>query len=463
MLYSRINTLHNAAFNATIARTIFKNNTVGTFHSKGFALNDWSQIKIENNIFNTINPDILDVPFKSTACEDPCEITFNGNEVAKIEPNALKFISDMPDTVKSHFENNSFNHTCHCDIDEWIEGIVGGTCPKFARMNYCLIDSVLAKCYDIKEGWVIIQNFTDNMCEDGKDVITCKVFEDDGNVLNDGFKEETQDTSKIILGLLLGLVFLVAVCATILILLIHGGMWLKRKGYCVRFKNFHQYRVEDESTEVEDIMVTVEKIPETNLPEELTQDLLQALREKLEDPTTYNEAREMIERLYDHFIIEDSYTNNNRQDEETHLYEELGNLNRPQAQEPDQEKLPQRPFSFLRLIEERFNLVPTDQPKTVLVGEYSEPTDAEVHLYSEVQNKEGKQNEINEGLTQLHEAGSSTQRSNGTHKSNGSATQRSNGSGTHKSNGSCKMAYRPLPDKPKTADPGEGPSTKFQI
>lgn len=451
--------MHSGAFNSTIATTIFTNNTIGTFHSKGFILHDWNQINIENNKFNNIHADCL-VPFKYSTCQEPCVITFIGNEIAKMESGALKFITEMPGSVKSYLKENNFNYTCHCDIEEWLKDILGAEDPYFSENNYCWIDRILSRCYDIPEGKVIMKNFTDHRCLSGKDEIKCIVLEDDGNVLNDEFKEEGQDTSKVILGLVLGLVFLIAVCATILILLIHGGLWLKRKGYCIKFKNIHPYRAEEESTEVEDIMVTTEKNVEHNLPEELSQELLQALREKLEDPLTYNEAREMIERLYDHFIIEDSYTNNNRQEEETHLYEELGNLNRPQNENTDDK--PARPFSFLRLIEERFNLVPNEQQnKTVLVNEYSEPTDAEVHLYSEVsQNKEGKQNEINEGLIQINEVGSSTQKSNGFNSIRSNKSVRSNGTGTQRSNGSCNMVGRPLPDKPRL-DPGEGPSTQF--
>lgn len=325
----------------------------------------------------------------------------------------------IPEVVISHFENNNFKHTCHCDIDGWLEDILGSKCSSFARTNFCFVDSLLAACYDVEKGPAYIRNFTDTMCLNEKNELNCKTYSVDANVVNNELVDD--NNSQLIFGLVLGLVLIIAVSGTVVILLIHGGLWLKRKGYCARFQNF-QYRVEEESTEVEDIMVTQEKIPENNLPEELSQELLQTLREKLEDPLTYNEAREMIERLYDHFIIEDSYTNNNRE-EETHLYEELGNLN------PQMDDKPARPFSFLRLIEERFNLTP-EQPK---VCEYSEPTDAEIHLYSELPNKEGKQNEINESI-----------------QNPGTSTQRSNSS----------MAYRPLPDKPKT-DPGEGPSTKI--
>lgn len=157
-----------------------------------------------------------------------------------------------------------------------------------------------------------------------------------------------------------------------------------------------------------------------DLPDELTPELLQTLRERLDDPSTHNEAREMIERLYEMFIVDESYTNNNRQEEEAHLYEELGNLQSHNnlASAASAEKLEQRDgaVSFLKLIEERFNMQTGEhrENKPTLVVEYSEPTDAAVHLYSEL-----RQN-----------------------KAEGSEK-----TGSVKSNGS-NMSQRPLPDKP---------------
>lgn len=422
----------------------------------------------------------------NSALDSERELSFTDNIVHAMDSGALLPIGQASKAVyRSRIVGNKFGHPCHCDIRRWLDDTVGeNNSNTFASDNFCSVDSLLAQCYELTDSVIVIKNFTDVYCDDRNSVIQCKTFAADANVgVNRPFgasEAQEEDKGNLILGLLLGLVLLVAVCGTIVILLIHGGLWLKRKGYCVRFKNFN-YRTEEGSTEAEDIMVPVEKAPE-NLPEELTQDLLQMLREKLEDPQTYNEAREMIERLYDHFIIEDSYTNNNRQDDETHLYEELGNLQQQNGgvqnggmlnggQQNDElvnggpvDKSPSsRPFSFLRLIEERFNLT---TPSSVLADEYSEPTDAEVHLYSELPaqtnnavstGKEGRQNEINEVLTRTL-----------------TPPPAPSPSGTHGSNASSRMAYRPLPPQPDShlqvavcttttvlCDPGEGPSTKF--
>ncbi|KAJ8937062.1 hypothetical protein NQ314_012056 [Rhamnusium bicolor] len=74
-------------------------------------------------------------------------------------------------------------------------------------------------------------------------------------------------------------------------------------------------------------------------------------------------------------------------------------------------------------MEEKFNLHVDEQEANnmnpALVGEYSEPTDAAVHLYSELKNKTEKIN-------------------NSKHTD------------SLKSNSSAKVVFRPLPNKPDT-------------
>lgn len=48
------------------------------------------------------------------------------------------------------------------------------------------------------------------------------------------------------------------------------------------------------------------------MPEELTVEFLHELSKRLDDASTHQEASEMIERLYEMFIVDESYENNNR-------------------------------------------------------------------------------------------------------------------------------------------------------
>ncbi|XP_061939029.1 uncharacterized protein LOC133667068 isoform X1 [Apis cerana] len=52
------------------------------------------------------------------------------------------------------------------------------------------------------------------------------------------------------------------------------------------------------------------------LPEELTEEYLRDLRERLNDPDNYNQARDMIEHLYDLIKVEESCNNNNNNDDD---------------------------------------------------------------------------------------------------------------------------------------------------
>ncbi|XP_052124553.1 uncharacterized protein LOC113212942 [Frankliniella occidentalis] len=71
----------------------------------------------------------------------------------------------------------------------------------------------------------------------------------------------------------------------------------------------------------DDAWIPCEDKATQTLPEELTQELLQTLREKLDDPDNYSEARDMIEHLYDLIKVEESCNTNHRSLSD--LHEEL--------------------------------------------------------------------------------------------------------------------------------------------
>lgn len=434
-LSSRITDIETGAINSTVANTIISDNEVGHLRTTSFFLNNWNTVNMDNNIIKYLHSDFLEVPLNP----DTYEFTFTENDVYFVDPGALSFIPPLTGVLK--FENNFFNETCHCDISKWLGDVFKSKDVFFAMdSSYCMVTGLLARCFELKEGLMNMQNFTELACKEG-DTIVCEPYVGDTKVLDTTSKmlfDENDDSrsSGLILGLTLGALLIIAVSGTIVILLIRGGLWLKRKGY---FRNIRYNGNESSSNDDENTIVTVDRNDKTDLPEELTPELLQTLRERLENPQTHDEAREMIERLYEAFIVDESYTNNNRQEEEAHLYEELGNLQGPHFQRnasvPDKLDAPSDDaISFLRLIEERFNRQPTDGERSArpaLVGEYSEPTDAAVHLYSEL-----KQN-----------------------KDDNSETEKKS---SVKSSGSGNMAFRPLPDKPVQDDPARpGPSSKY--
>lgn len=408
---------------------------------------------MDNNILKYIQNSFLEVPFNPDIQQ--YEFTFVGNEVYRSESGALGFIPDLESTVLNlKFDNNFFNQTCHCAIDQWVVDLLGKAANDVSfvlNTSFCTINALLSRCFELQEGLINMHNFTELTC--GLDeTIKCEKYLGETKILDTTTKllaDDSEETnSGLILGLVLGAIMIIAASGTIVILLIRGGLWLKRKGYCMRFRNLH-YHHEQPSAEDEGTIVPIDTNDKTDVPEELTPEILQRLREQLEDPSTHEEAREMIERLYELFITGDSYPNNNRQDEEAHLYEELGNLQLPHQHNDKRQGDGadyNEPFGFLKMMEQKYNSAANNigetHPKPALAGEYSEPTDAAVHLYSELQqnkNEDPTDTQRRDSFISFH---SNTQRSN-------------------RSNNSGKMAFRPLPEKPKDhLDMEPGPSTK---
>lgn len=441
--FCRITEIQRGAINGTVAKAIITDNEIGIFNSRGFVLDKWNRINVDNNILKRIGTSFLEVLYNPKIQQ--IEFTFIGNEVYKSESGALSFLPDLQLTALSlKFDNNFFNQTCHCDIDKWVGELLGNSeeDPTFVlNSSFCTINALLSRCFELEEGLINMHNFTELVCG-LEESIKCEPYSGETITLDGASEMEADDqpqsNSSLILGLVLGALLIIAASGTIVILLIRGGLWLKRKGYCMRFRNLH-YHQEHPSPEDEGTIVPIETSNKNDVPDELTPEILQRLREQLEDPATHDDAREMIERLYELFITGDSYTHNNRQEEEAHLYEELGNLQLPRQEKRQSDE----PLGFLRMMEEKYNTTANlilghdSSGKPALAGEYSEPTDAAVHLYSELQ-----QNRSEEALD-------SNKRDS--YKSYHSNTQRSNNSG--------RMAFRPLPEKP--LDPEPGPSKHY--
>lgn len=428
----RITDIQTGAINSTVANTIISDNEIEHFHTAAFSLSNWNRIVVDDNIIKYLHPDFLEVPINP----DIYEFSFTDNEIYNVHDGAMSFIPAL--TKYLDFDNNFFNETCHCDISTWLEGVFKTGDVNFVMdTSYCVVTGLLSKCFQLQIGLINMQNFTELACEAG-DTIVCEPYVGDTKIIDTTSKmllddDEDSGNSGLILGLTLGALLILAISGTIVILLIRGGLWLKRKGY---FRNM-RYNHNESSNDEENTIVTVDHNDDKlELPEELTPELLQTLRERLEDPQTHNEAREMIEKLYDMFIVDESYTNNNRQDEEAHLYEELGNLQTQQQHHQEigsQDRLDtsEGAMSFLKLIEERLNLQPIDadvEKKPALAGDYSEPTDAAVHLYSELKQNRGDTDSVKKNSV--------------------------------KSGGSATMAFRPLPDKPVHDGSRPGPSSK---
>ncbi|KAG5884567.1 hypothetical protein JTB14_006593 [Gonioctena quinquepunctata] len=406
--HSIITDIESRALMSTIAKVEIVGNQIVNFNSHGFVFNNWNKITVDDNIIKHLYPNFLEAPNGA----DIEKFSFKGNEIYQMDDGALSFSHSSTKNSSSSTTTSSTNPATAPSTNGW------KTLPTTLRRSRI----------------INIHNFTERTCAN---FTVCEPYEGKTRVVDTTSKiflpeDDSDKQSWLIFMITVVGLFILAILVTFIVLLVRGSRWLKEKGY---FRNVH-YANNELSHEDEGTIVTLDDDNEMlEIPEELTLEFLQILSKRLDDPNTHQEASEMIERLYEMFIIDDGYENNNRQEEEAHLYEELGNLNLqiPPPPYEEEKESSNGPRSILKLMEEKFNQQTeggeSSNSKPPLVSDYSEPTDSAVHLYSELKNKSEK-SEIKDNR------------------------------GTLKSNGFGSM--RPLPGKPsETFDVEAGPSTKF--
>lgn len=433
--HSQIKDIETGAVESPIPRVEIIDNNFLNVQPSSFQFSSWNKISFEQNVIKNLgNQFINGEPI--TEPDFLIEFSFVNNDIFNLQEGSLRFLNQLKNkNDRVHFRDNYFNKTCSCGMNEWFSTITGNNkTNNLLNTSFCIVDDLLSRCFQLKVGIINVKNFTDLICNES-DKIKCEPYKGEVKIVNattfKAFDNQKTNHSWLILTLTVIGLLIIAGVATFIFLIISGGKWLKRKGY---LRNIHYNQNEVSNEDEQDTIVTLDQDSEEqklDIPEELTLDYLEFLKKRLEDPMTHHETSEIIEKLYEMFIIEDGYENNNRQ-EEAHLYEELANM---QTQIPDIENnvgspSSNGPLSILKLMEERFNLQFIDNEDEnhkapPLVSEYSEPSDAEVHLYSEVKNQKEARSENKNSL--------------------------------HKSN--LSINNRPLPNKPQNYSPQAGPSS----
>lgn len=369
------------AVSSTVANVEIVGNEIADFHAEGFKFEKWNKITFKQNIIKNLESSFIDV----LPSEINKNFTFKANDLYNVEENALSFMSKLDDTIL-YVDDNYFNTSCDCSMDDWLMKVTNGSnqIDRIKQTSFCKVSDYMAKCLILEEGLINITNFTKLSCNK---TIKCEPYKGEVRLINTTSKiffpdDSNRKTWLIVILTVTGVLIALIVC-TFAVMLVRGGRWLKRKGY---FRNIH-YNPNETSHDDENTMVTMDYNETLEMPDELTLDFLQQLSQKLDDPSTHQQASEMIERLYEMFIVDDNYDNNRHED--AHLYEELANMPPPPYQEEDkpQNNNTNGARSILNLLEERLNFDNNDEDssaKPSMTSEYSEPSDAAVHLYSEL-------------------------------------------------------------------------------
>ncbi|XP_017786828.1 PREDICTED: uncharacterized protein LOC108569692 [Nicrophorus vespilloides] len=382
--FSSITEIHTGAINSTMnVNIMISDNQINSLAKSSLVFNSCNRFAMENNIIKILKENFLEVPYK----EDVIEFVFAGNEIHDAERGAFVALPLLQKhLVHFKFNSNSFKKTCYCNISEWLSELLLNPNSYYVYdTSFCTVDNLLARCFVLNEGLINMKNFTALTCGSGSD-IHCEPYRGETKKLNttkpflvgeEGDKNIHHYVTALSILLLLIVVIIIYI-------------------YVIRPRCQRRSSLEYEEQEVvpQDGDLDLEHVDYTDIPP-LTEELLVRLRKELNDPDTAENAATMIQKLYEEVVKTDRVINNNRQDDEAHLYEELGNMHSGHH---------------------------STQMNRPSVNDYSEPKDAAHHVYTEL-------------------------RTRGEDKR---ASLTSTGS---------KMATRPLPEQPKDENEEAGPSS----
>ncbi|CAH2266071.1 jg3138, partial [Pararge aegeria aegeria] len=528
---TRFEHIETGAINATVVAVVIVDSVFRIFNERGFELSSWNKLQIERNSFDELAPNAIVAPGGSIH-----ELTFVDNEIEVINPGSIGFIGQAYSTNANNviYKRNYFGQPCHCNVTSWLaKGLNAISGEPFENESYCTVDEFFARCFNVPEQNMLFKKFHDNVCNDHLS-IQCETYKSKelgakSEIKNPRFPHKKEgdegisDRNKKVIGI----VIVTVLGCVIIIMFISFIRWMRRRGHCVNIKNFiissnsscgtfcdrlcvcranngmdnarsisqlsvneyserhrlNEPRVQDVIQETtvptaytEEIAATENKTTQT-LPEELTKELLENLKEKLDDPENYVEAREMIEHLYELIKVEENCNNNSPTilNIEENIYELPFQSTTPRIGKNKKQMISvgTRTPSLDKLMP----LSPYNR-QTALAHEYFEPKDFAVHLYAEIANcdKEKRsylgampdvvaEQAIPRGpyLRAVREKISSSASASPSAKSLNSSSASPQHTSTIKSNkstasqNSAKMMNRPLPEKP-AIDPGEGTS-----
>lgn len=486
---------------------------------KGFELTSWNKLQMERNTFDELPPNAIAAPGASIH-----ELVFNDNEIETMHPGSLAFIGKAAATRKIQYAHNYYGQSCHCNVSQWLAKALGEQSGEpYEAQSYCTVNEFFARCFNVPEQNMLFKKFIDEVCSESPEIkceqFTAKTEAGLIEIKNPRFPHKNVDSDtlsdrdkKVI-----GIVIVSCLGCVIIAMLISLIRWMRRRGYCVTIKNVlissnscgalcsrlcvcgtnlgldnarsisqisvNEYSerhrlnesrtqdlVQESSFQEQATVLTTDQFTQT-LPEELTKELLDHLKEKLDNPENYVEAREAIEHLYELTKMTEeapqivAVTSNNTEN----IYELPFQATTAQIGRNNKEMV--SVGTKAPSLEQLLPLSPYYR-QTALAHEYFEPKDMAVHLYAEIANSDIRTqlgaipDVIAEQAVPRGPYLRAVLQNNGTPfnspaKSIASVMSSPRSTSTLKSNSSnssAKMMNRPLPEKP-SLDPGEGPSS----
>ncbi|XP_034938612.1 uncharacterized protein be [Chelonus insularis] len=444
--YSRINEMETNAIEISAATVAFNNNEFHSLKKNSIILKEWSEITIDYNSFVSLEEDAI-VAEEVAQTTSNLRFSFRGNSIKHAEKGSLRFasVSENPNIKVARVGSNYFEKNCDCLMEDWMREITGknSSASWMMKSSYCIAGEWLEKCLKAPQGYLEIRNFTNTICNDN-DEVTCKEPSDKPTSSvsppsvgphiyprkNSFFDAEMGDADQEREKRYFVIFCVAAVFVIITVIIASGVLYMRRRGVCPKLSSSHlmnftsswlsptsgmtaatsarsisrlsvnEYAglrpetrildVEGETTsqdelEADGFAYTENKATQT-LPEELTEDYLRELREKLNDPDNYSQARDMIEHLYDLIKVEESCNNNNNNErrlsfQEENTYDVIApRTKRTQTAKPS--------VSMGTKVPSLEKLLPKSRIIRPAIAEYTEPRDQRTsdqnHLYAEL-------------------------------------------------------------------------------
>ncbi|XP_018407096.1 PREDICTED: uncharacterized protein LOC108783109 [Cyphomyrmex costatus] len=444
--HSRLSEVDTGAINTSAATVTFNNNEFLHLKQGSIVLHQWNHIAIDHNVFVNLESDAIKAEVSATSAPN-LEFFFTNNEIQKAWPGSLRFAMMSQKVNSARVSNNYFiQEKCRCNLESWMSEITGGHNSWMMNSSYCKLDEFLQKCFNPPKGFMVMENFTQLICTKQKKHIDCEKPSPtpDPSVSppsvgphiyprQKGFfdmemseLEQLEREKRIIV-----IVCIVAVFVVVVVILASGILYMRRRGVCpklisgslINLSNWlsssngmtaatsarsisrlsvHEYAglqaetrilemdtpaegMEDDDGEGDVYPYTENKATQT-LPEELTEEYLRDLQERLNDPDNHSQARDMIEHLYDLIKVEESCNNNNDRQPASDREENAYDVIQPRIRRP--RGAPRPSVNIGTKAPSLDKLQPTEIRTRPLITEYAQPRDQRTtdqnHLYAEL-------------------------------------------------------------------------------
>ncbi|CAG7827586.1 unnamed protein product [Allacma fusca] len=404
-----IENMEENSINALIGHSLFEESHFYRVQSNGLTIKEWTSLSFINNTFHRVNNSAIDLTQRSDAA---VTAVIKGNVWLEPEPNFI--ITGQVDSVIASVENNTFTEVCECGKTftpmVTIEGSKQWFVKELLRNSRCPISEKATECLERNDTFLYFDEL-DLLC----DAFPCmKGLQP----MSEIFPPQLPDRLRILaifIGTLAGAI-VVSLLITMCVYMLRRQPTTKRNETSDITKSFGGpqdfadvvYQISQapplrpRSTLFEDVEMEDKGVQ--TMPNELSTDVLEGLREKLSRPDSFWDAKETIDHLYGLIQVREQSSNNtlssppdvtmcNTTGTPTHKYSTTflpSNHDR---------KLTSASLSHNPTNNSRYAAI-RQKPKTATLCEYRDPSDSQVHIYSELNHQPSQQRQSHlRGLT----------------------------------------------------------------